>query len=667
MKSPAQWRYIFKTVRINVIYLTFILFFPCQAFANEAYRNYLITKSQELKLSQNPKWLNMVYYEKSRFLPKYESVFDSKDFFLAKNGKTDPQAELEATIRSFFDSDLKFKSPYQNNQNAVCTFKGRYEWLKKQLNFDSKKLIEPKCADFQRWKNALNPKSATLIFASSYLNNPSSMFGHTFLLINSDDRKETQNILSNDVNYSANTNETNGIAFAYKGLFGFYNGQFSTLKYHKMLKKYTNLENRDLWEYDLNLTYEELDEILNNLWEIGNNEANYYFFSENCSYILLKLLKITNNDIKINKKLLNFVIPSDTIIGINQAKGLIKNSKYRPSRASNIGNLMKNSDKNMMKLAKIISIRELNESEQQNFDNLRQNQQKITYDLAYEYSQYFYQKNKKIKRDEMAKLSFKILNKRSKISGKTEISAIKIPKTSPILCQKTQENCFGVAHKPSRIGVKYGYNNIRKDFIRFSARQAYHDLTDSDNGFLKGAQINILDFDFDYYAKNDRLKLDQFNLFSIKSFSARNNFFKPTSWQLEIGAKNLYFGNQDLKLAALIKFGAGATFEFEKIKSNVTILLNGANYYGKNIENRNLTALIPEINFTSQITNNLKLNFNLQQNFYKQETKFNSRVYRIEQSYSLQKDLALDGYFEKKHYQHFQDENEFGIGLKYYY
>ncbi len=640
--------------------ILFLLFLPKLAFANQPtqpYQDYLIKKSENLNLSQDQQWLNMVYYERKRFSKKYESIFDSKNFFLHQDGKTNPEKELEATLRSFFNQNyLDFPNAYGNKQTAQCAFKGRYEWLKKKLNFDLKILKEEKCSDFNQWKKNLNPKTATLIFASSYLNNPASMFGHTFLLINSGDKKEAQRILSHAINYSANTNETNGIKFTYKGLFGLYEGNFSILKYHKMLNKYSNLENRDIWEYDLNLSEEKLEEMLLNLWEINNNYANYYFFSENCSYILLKLLKISNSDISSRKKLVNWVIPSDTVIDINKANGLITKSQYRPSRASQIKHLMQNSNQEIHKLAKKIANEEMGLKEQNIFNNLEINQQKITYDLAYEYLQYSYQKNKKIKRDDMAKSSFDILNKRSKISGKTNISEIIPPKTNPL-----------TAHNPSRISVKYGYNNIRKDFIKFSSRQAYQDLMDNSSGFLKAAQINVMDFDINYYTNNNHLKLERFNLLDIKSFSPRNYFFKPLSWQLEIGARNFYVSDQDFKLASFVKFGSGVNFDLKKLNSSLTFLINGENYYGKHIPGNNLSAIVPEINLISEISDKLKFNFVIKNNFFLQETQFNSTNYHISHNYSLKKDLSFDSYFEKKHYYHFKDDNEFGVGVRYYY
>ena len=54
---------------------------------------------------------------------------------------------------------------------------------------------------------------------------------------------------------------------------GCHHGYAITFEY-QMIKKYNNSENRDLWEYDLNLSQKELRELMTNLWEINNNYAH---------------------------------------------------------------------------------------------------------------------------------------------------------------------------------------------------------------------------------------------------------------------------------------------------------------------------------------------------------------------------------------------------------
>ena len=95
-----------------------------------------------------------------------------------------------------------------------------------------------------------------MVFPTSHINSPASMYGHTFIKISSS--KDTP-LISNAINYAAKTDEKNGLIFAFQGIFGGYEGRYSILPYYEKLKEYNNLEQRDVWEYDLNLNERRLE------------------------------------------------------------------------------------------------------------------------------------------------------------------------------------------------------------------------------------------------------------------------------------------------------------------------------------------------------------------------------------------------------------------------
>ena len=83
---------------------------------------------------------------------------------------------------------------------ARCRFPARYEWLKETLPIDPARLPAPECPELDNTLRAINPKSASLIFASGHMNAPASMFGHTFLRL---DSAYESPLLSYAVNYAA--------------------------------------------------------------------------------------------------------------------------------------------------------------------------------------------------------------------------------------------------------------------------------------------------------------------------------------------------------------------------------------------------------------------------------------------------------------------------------
>ncbi len=646
---------------IKLINLIFIIIFLAisSVFASDSNQNLLIQKALKLDLANDPDWLNMLYYEKSAAKNKcrqqdckgFESIIDSASFFLAPNGKHNPQKELAATISSFFSTQkLPFKNIFNQEQTAQCAFKGRFEWLKHKLQFSEAELATQKCPEFEEWYREINPKKATLIFSSAYLNNPASMFGHTFLLMSSN-KNEKNLLLANAINYSASTVENNGVIFAFKGLFGFYKGQFGIAPYHQMIKKYNDFENRDLWEYELNLSQAEIRKIMTNLWELSNNYASYYFFTDNCSYLLLKLLKVAKPEIQDLQRPLGIAIPSDSVITILKTPNLIKKTHYRPSRASKIKYLAAQMSEENLKLVKKIVAQKFDK----NITTKTTQEQKAIYDLAFEYEQYSYQKNGNKNRDELAKNSFSILQKRSQLSGETNLEPIKIPDSNPVNAQA-----------PQRLFVGFGYNDLKKSFTQIDFRPAYHDLLDADSGFLAGAQINVLDLSLRHFSDKNDLELNHLNVVDIKSYSPTGKLIKPISWQLKVGVENFYQQKTDYKNTAFAELGMGSNFELSKIDSNVTFLLNGISYYNEQLPQANLIGVGPQINLISGFGKSLKLQLNISNNLFFDHPDFNYWQYKIEQNFQLQKNVSVKAGYVRSDFR-LGGSDEINVGVNFYF
>ena len=146
------------------------------------------------QLATHPYWHTLVHYKYS--LLGTRSLVDDPDFFLAPTGKHDPKAEIEATLKAFFD-------PIQpETKHPACRFVARYHWLKEELEINLARLPYVSWAHFEKIMADIQPASVSLIFPAAYMNSPASVFGHTLLLLEpAADRK----LLSHAVNYAAVT------------------------------------------------------------------------------------------------------------------------------------------------------------------------------------------------------------------------------------------------------------------------------------------------------------------------------------------------------------------------------------------------------------------------------------------------------------------------------
>jgi len=161
------------------------------------------------------------------------------------------------------------------------------------------------------------------------------MFGHTLIRI---DSAENSSLLSYAINYAATGDDINGLLFAFKGIFGFYRGYFSILPYYQKVKEYGDIDHRDMWEYRLDLTKDEVNLMMLHLWELQGIYSDYFFFDENCSYTLLFLLDAARPELKLTDRFGLWVMPVDTIRVMTE-NSLIEEVVYRPSKSTKINTL----------------------------------------------------------------------------------------------------------------------------------------------------------------------------------------------------------------------------------------------------------------------------------------------------------------------------------------
>src|SRR4051794_11114104 len=185
--------------------LVALLFAP-SAFAGD-YADELIERARQLRLAERAEWRKLVHYVPNLALPGLHSQVDSRSFFNSPVGKQDPQAELEATLRSFFA-----QAP-DGDDHPQCRFVARRAWLDAELAFDARQVPRRECRRFQEWRTAIDASQLTLVFASAYVNNPASMYGHTLLRVDAANQDERTRLLAYAISFTVGTADTSGVLF----------------------------------------------------------------------------------------------------------------------------------------------------------------------------------------------------------------------------------------------------------------------------------------------------------------------------------------------------------------------------------------------------------------------------------------------------------------------
>ena len=504
-----------------------ILFFALLLFQKSLFATPLFSDDTLSKLSQTPQWKRLLHFKNG------ESEIDDRRFFFAKDGKNNPKAELKASIEQLISD----RSDDENS--TLCHYPSRSEWILEQLPELKKSVFTPQCKRLKKEIKELGAKEVTLVLASAHMNSPASAFGHTFLRI---DNNPNTPLLSYAVNYAAQTAEDNGFIYAYQGLFGGYKGRYSIDPYYKKLNEYSDLEQRDIWEYTLDLTQKEIDRMVKHIFEIRHFYADYFFLNENCSYNLLWLIEVAKQKSNLVHQFNHKAIPIDTLRAVVSEK-LVKKSIYRPSKRKEILELSRPIENNSIAL-------DFAQSDEYNLsliENLTKKEKIASLELATALLKIKRSDNKISKKAYLEKF-LKILRKRSTL-GKIERREIKQP-SSP---------------KEGHLSGKTTFTYLTDKNIEIRSKISYHDIYDNDNGYISGAYISFFDTAIEY--RDNQLQLKEINFLNIKSYAIQDSIFKPISWEVSLGGKRI-FNNE---LYSYLKAGAGITLGEDNLYGYTTI------------------------------------------------------------------------------------------------
>ena len=490
---------------------------PALAAGDPSYLPELQAQARQQRLAQAPYWHKLLHYRSNHLLPGVTSIVDSALFYTAATGKTDPQAELDATLASFFSDTPRFEEPTQ------CRTKARYEWLRRQLNFDAVRLPPQRCEYFEKFSGSIKPDAITLVFAASDLNSPATMYGHTLLRIDAKGQNPDEQLLAHSVNYAAAVTAGDPFLYAIQGAMGGFVGEFSIYRYYERVRQYVRINNRDLWEYPVRLESAQLERVIWHLWEMRGIGSDYFFFSENCSYMLLTLLETADENLSFSASFdqpLAYVIPVDTIRVLRDA-GMLGEPVLRPSMARGMAHryAQLTTEQQDWVLAYARNAATLDDSR---LTQSTAREQARMLETANDYLSYRFEAGS-TPRDYALPASRAALVARSRI---TEKSAFE-----PLVAQLTPPD---QGHGSSRVDL-----GLRADELGSAAtlgfRPAYHDRLDPPAGFLPGGEIEF--FDLALQVGEAGAQVTQLNLVNVQSLTPWDRMFRPWLWQAAGGLR----------------------------------------------------------------------------------------------------------------------------------
>jgi hypothetical protein len=583
---------LFHRPLFGSILLAVVFFLPTAGFAgtigDSSYLNELTARAVTLRLADEREWQVLLHYRRTLF-GGVESMQDDPGFFMAPHGKTDPEAELAATLAAFFSDDLVGRS----KQPAQCAFVARFHWLKERLQFDEARLPSLPCERFVRWFEEFNAESISLIFPVGFMNNPSSMFGHTFLRVDGKDQTPQTRILAYTINYAAQLPPDAGIEYVFKGVLGAYPGYFSTIPYYLKVQEYRDIDNRDIWEYRLNLTKRQVTRLLMHAWELGNALFDYYFFGENCAYHILSLVEAAEPSVHLLDQFPAYTMPVDTVKRLRES-GLVGDVIARPSRSTLVRRKRQAmSDEERLWFDRLI--RDPRGLQEDGFRAFPAERQAFVLETA---SDYLLQRSAGAGEDgaPYRDKNRTVLRARSELKVAPSELAIEPYVKQPDL-----------GHGTSRVGVGAGWRNQRA-FEEVNFRGAYHDLLDPEPGYTPDAQIELVSVGVRHYHDASQARLERLGLINITSLSPIDGLSHMPSWKVNVGMNTIRHRDCQLCSNGVASGGLGASFESALLKREVYFAFADAEAnYSKAYEERHRIGGGGTVGMLSDLTDRWKL------------------------------------------------------------
>lgn len=627
-----------------ILFLIFIATVKAYAFTADE----LWQKAQDKNLAHSLQWLALMHY-KSGLISGYKSQADGMDFFLDPQGKTNPEKELKAYIESLFVGASK------GDTYSICQFPARYLFIKKELELPDQ-AFPSHCEKYDAFKKRFNSRAISLVFSGYFINTPASTFGHTLLRFKKTNAQggEGNELLDDASNFAATVTTKNAFLYGVLGLVGGFRGEFSALPYFYKIREYNDYESRDLWDYELNFTPQEIEMTVAHLWEMSSTYFDYFYLTENCSYHILGLLDVARPSLHLQDRTPYIVIPVDTLKVVAQTPGLLKKISFRPSKRKyfvwQVAHLNKAERKQLVHLIRSEKISTLDST-------LGVESQTKIIDAAMDYLDFKYAEEILIENSPSMSFKQELSNMRSELGVISNVPAMPTPdKDAPHL-----------GHDSRRISLGAGDASKTGRFEQISFRLSLHDLLDRPQGHNRYSTLEMGNFAFRY---NEKVKargntssfwFEDFTLVNVISLSPWDRFFKDFSWRAYFGAKTIREKNGASYFAPVPSLGAGLSHHYKSFSYYFMVAAETI-FHKKSSREGLRPALGPELSMFYNLGDKVFFGLNGRYQYRFLGTDHEYYRYGMETRVPLSKAFSFDVAYERLPY-----ESEFSGRFLFYY
>lgn len=485
-----------------------------------------IVEQKEIFLQSE--WLSLLHY---RLAPngRWISEADSERFFFAVDGATNPRAEM-----------LAFIDALRVRHQVHCAYPARTKWLRSQglpldVDFSS-------CPKYAKWRKKFSRSNLSLVFATASMDDPASMFGHSFIRIYEED-VEAKVMGSATLNYYAEADGSLSLLkYVYRGFAGGFWGVIDDQDMFRRVREYSDNQARDMWEFELKFDADQISRIIDHAWEIRDKAFRYYFIDDNCGYRTLRLLAVADPDLlPVTPRLRS--LPVDSIKEL-AALDIIGNIRFIPS-------VKKQYDYKLTQLTPVeknmvseISKGRLSVDSEQLGQLSVQSQAKV---LSLVMSRMSARIQRGGLKDAKAYATFdSALSRRLELDQPVIFSKPPSPNKTPLN-----------SHDATRLRMGTAKMDDQSKFA-IDVRFVGHDLLDPPSGYPLHASLDFLSAGFSYYG--DQLSVESLTLLEITSITPTSEYAPSYSWRMTSKWSDRFYSGDSRKTFAA---GGGYGYSFD--------------------------------------------------------------------------------------------------------
>lgn len=441
----------------------------------------------------------------------FASDVDNASFYLA--GPTlDPGRELAAFVRA---AAAASQSPPSEELDPRCRYPARAFWASRALGREE--LVRP-CGELERWLSRRRPLRASMIFAAQYAGNPASFMGHLFLKVRDlhpGNRGEALDLLDETIGFLALIPEDVGpLRYAWDGVAGGFQAAFVVNDFDRQSFQYQAMEDRDLWDYPLELSPDELELLLRHYWELTHQaQFHYRFLTGNCAGMLASMILAVRPGLELPPGWSLFVTPHQVVRWLVENQ-LVSSPRSWPS----------------VRAVALQRLQALTPAEQRSIGlDLRRKAPSPGRGYAY-YDAL------------LARLDYLELERQAPLPSDEErlrreslraLAASPLP-TQPMPPPPLDSDDPGVGHDMSYAAAGIGRDGAGA-FTDLELRPAAHALIDPPRGFRRDLAFEVLRLRGRYSYADARGRLSSLDLLHLKSIAPHGPLGTKPAWSVRVG------------------------------------------------------------------------------------------------------------------------------------